>query len=89
MTFIRSAPDEVPVVWRERGFKFVIYPNDQGPPHVHALYAGGVAKLWLGPPPRVGPSRGMAAHDVSDALNIVVRRRDALEREWYALYPRP
>lgn len=34
-------------VHRAHGFRFVIFPNDHDPPHVHVLGQGGEAKIIL------------------------------------------
>ena len=35
----------MPTVFREKGFRVVIYPNDHQPAHVHVLKAGGEIKF--------------------------------------------
>ena len=34
-------------VHRAHGFRFVIFPNDHNPPHVHVFGQGGEAKIVL------------------------------------------
>jgi hypothetical protein len=34
-------------VHRAHGFRFVIFPNDHSPPHIHAIGHGGEAKIIL------------------------------------------
>lgn len=38
----------MPTVHRESGFQFRVFPNDHGPAHVHAIKAGGSAKISVG-----------------------------------------
>ena len=34
--------------FRQDGFKFIIYPNDHNPPHVHIIKAAAEAVIYLG-----------------------------------------
>ena len=37
-------------IHRAYGFRFVIFPNDHSPPHVHVIAQGGEAKIsWKDP----------------------------------------
>jgi hypothetical protein len=38
----------MPTVYRKEGFKFVIYPGDHIPPHIHVIKAGGQARIKIG-----------------------------------------
>lgn len=68
----------MPTVHREEGIAFRIYPNDHGPPHVHAIKAGTFAKIEIGEEgasPRVlGVGRKLKDADLLTAVRIVERK---------------
>ena len=71
----------MPTVHREGGFQFRIFANDHSPPHVHAIKAGGFAKVAIGgvqEPPFLLEARGLKDRDIVRAVRIV-------EREWQKL----
>jgi Domain of unknown function (DUF4160) len=78
----------VPTVLRRGRFRFVLYLNEapHEAPHVHALAAEAVAKLWLDPP-ALAEAGSMAARELRDALAISRRERATLLRAWYAQHP--
>jgi len=64
----------MPTVHRARGLRFVIFTDDHEPAHVHAVGAGGEAKIDLGPSDR-GPTvvwvKGLSRGDVRRAMTEV------------------
>jgi hypothetical protein len=56
----------MPTVLRIAGLRFVIWPNDHAPAHVHVFSTDGEAKIGLGEPneyPTVIENRRMARAD--------------------------
>ena len=71
----------LPTVHREGGFQFRIFSNDHSPPHVHAIKAGGFAKVAIGSatdPPCLLETRSLKDRDIVRAVRVV-------EREWRKL----
>lgn len=63
-------------------FRFYSNENDE-PPHVHAHYDRGAAKVWLEDPPRLAYSRRLAPHRVRAIESIVREHRTLLLNEWH------
>ena len=73
----------MPVVWRERGFRFFFWSNERNePPHVHVESGDGYAKVWLAPVV-LAQSIGFDAGEVRDLLRMVREHRDAMEQAWH------
>ncbi len=71
----------MPTVHRQDGFAFRIYPNDHGPPHVHAVKAGLMARLAIGgagEAPRVLSLHGMSDRDAAQAVRIAANVQNLL-----------
>ena len=74
----------MPTVLRVDGLRFVIWPNDHAPPHVHIFSAEAEAKIDLGEPggyPRLIENRRMKKADLAKALKAVLDHRSALLRK--------
>ena len=66
----------MPTVLRIGGLRFVIWPNDHGPAHVHVFSAEAEAKIELGEPdghPRLIDNRRMKRSDLLKALKGCIR----------------
>jgi Domain of unknown function (DUF4160) len=75
----------MPTVLRIGGLRFVIWPNDHAPPHVHVFSAEAEAKIDLGEPngyPRLIENRRMKKHDLAKALQGVFEHRSMLLQKW-------
>lgn len=77
-------------VHRAHGFRFVIFPNDHTPPHVHAFCQGGEAKIVLEGPDgiRVEWVIGIGHGDLRRAVQEVRRERERLIAMWRAIHER-
>ncbi len=72
----------MPTVLRVGGLRFVVYPNDHPPAHVHVLGPGWVVVVNLqGPEVRevIGPC---ARHDARRVLDFAVEHREVLLEAW-------
>lgn len=72
----------MPTVLRVGGLRFVVYPNDHSPAHVHVLGPGWVVVVNLqGPEVRevVGPC---TLRDARRVLDLVAAHRVALSDAW-------
>ena len=71
----------MPTIFNEGGFRFMIYPDDHSPPHVHAIGAGCMIRIGL-EPLAILSSIGAKASDVRKAVEIAERRREELFAGW-------
>ena len=71
--------------FRQDGFKFIIYPNDHNPPHVHIIKAAAEAVIYLGSedePPSFRENKSMRPKDALKAFKICCERQKELLDEW-------
>jgi hypothetical protein len=75
-------------VHRAHGFRFVIFPNDHSPPHVHVFGHGGEAKIMLEGPQGIEFDWvvGIGRADLRRALQEVERERDRLIATWRRIH---
>ena len=76
-------------IFRIGGLRFVIWPNDHDPAHVHVFSAEAEAKIELGEPdghPRLIDNRRMKRSDLSKALKGVFEHRALLMEQWRKLH---
>jgi Domain of unknown function (DUF4160) len=79
----------MPTVLRLHGLRFVIWPNDHAPPHVHVFAPDAEATLQLGGAdgyPRLIQNRRMKRSDVARALRAVHEHRALLQRRWSEIH---
>ncbi len=75
----------MPTIYRTAGFRFVIWPDDHSPPHVHVFRAeyelvinlGGADRL-----PFVRDNYGMRTRDENAALLIVALNNERFLERW-------
>ena len=75
----------MPTVHRAHGLRFVIFTDDHEPAHVHAIGAGGEAKIDLGVgdrPPRLVWVKGLSNGLVRRAMVEVAREQGPLRAAW-------
>ena len=75
----------MPVVFRERGFKFFFYSNEGNPSepaHINVEKDEVEAKFWLKPQVRVAYNDGYDARILRVLLEIVEANKDRIERAW-------
>ncbi len=76
----------MPVVFRDRGYRFFFY-SDEGDPreplHVHVFRAGADAKFWLFPEVSVAYNHGFDARTLARLARRVELARDEIERAWH------
>jgi hypothetical protein len=74
-------------VHRAHGFRFVIFPNDHSPPHVHVFGQGGEAKIML-EGPEVDWVVGIGRADLRRVMQEVQREREWLIAMWRRIHER-
>ncbi len=75
----------MPVVFRERGFRFFFYSNEgspREPVHVHVEKDQLEAKFWLRPAIQVAYNDGYDARTLRELIGIVETNRERIERAW-------
>ncbi len=75
----------MPVVFRDRGFRFHFFSNEgdpREPVHIHVLKDGMDAKLWLRPEVAYAENNGFDARTQRWIAQIVEARRDEIEGAW-------
>ena len=75
----------MPVVYRQDGFRFLIWTNDHRPPHVHVGHGGGRVVIDL-ESLEVRENKRMSVPDVARATNIVAANRERLMTEWRKIH---
>ena len=75
----------MPVVFRERGFRFHFFSNEgdpREPVHVHVSKDAIDAKLWLYPTVTIAYNDGFSARVERWMIATVQARRDEIEAAW-------
>ncbi len=71
----------MPCIFSLGGIRFIIYLNDHGPPHVHAVGPGWNMKVLLGRPPgllpRIGAIRGRLGPAMQRRILEIVHEHSA------------
>jgi hypothetical protein len=77
-------------VHRAHGFRFVIFVNDHGPPHVHVLGQGGEARIVLEGSSgiRLDWVAGISRGDLRRVMQEVGRERERLIAMWRRIHGR-
>jgi hypothetical protein len=72
------------VVHRSYGFRFVIFPNDHSPPHIHVFGQGGEAKIVLEGPGgiRLDWVARIGRGDLRRVIQEAQRERERLIAMW-------
>jgi hypothetical protein len=77
-------------IHRAYGFRFVIFPNDHSPPHVHVFGQGGETKIVLESPGgiRLDWVAGIGRGDLRKVMQEVERERERLIAMWRMIHER-
>jgi hypothetical protein len=77
----------MPIVLREKGYRFGFFASDMDePPHVHVDKNGRAAKFWLTPMVRLEWTRGLRPHELNEAERIIESHRDELIEAWHDFF---
>jgi hypothetical protein len=75
----------MPVVFRERGFRFFFYSNEgmpREPLHIHVERDSVEAKFWLKPSVSVAYNDGYDARTLRQLQSLVEANRNRIVRAW-------
>ena len=76
----------MPVVFRERGFRFFFYSFEGSPLepiHIHVRGNGGEAKFWVGEVVELAYDRGLNSRDLAMVALIVRARPKDIQDAWH------
>ena len=75
-------------VFRAFGMRFMIFPNDHSPPHLHVYGQGGQAKFNLieGGAPQLVSATGLTTVQLRQAQAAIQLRQDTALRAWRSLH---
>lgn len=76
----------MPTVYREKGYRFVIYTNDHHPPHVHVQKAGSEARVGIDPI-EVLENWGYNQREIKTIVEIVAENQDTFIKAWNEYHP--
>lgn len=80
----------MPVVFRDRGFRFFFYSNEgspREPVHIHVEKDSHEAKFWLRPEVQLAYNDGYDARTLRVLLEVVEANIDRIERAWNEFFP--
>jgi hypothetical protein len=75
----------MPTILSINGFRFIIWPADHEPPHVHVFKDNGEAKIGIGDDtqaPWLVTINGLSKQEVRQAWNIVAEHQQILLDAW-------
>lgn len=79
----------MPTVLRHAGFRFVIFPADHRPAHVHAIGHGGEAVFNLRcpkGPPELRETYGLSKSEIAGLRKVMARHLKVLCEAWEAVH---
>ncbi len=75
----------MPVVFRERGYRFFFYSNEgtpREPAHIHVRRDLLEAKFWIAPRVELAYNDGYDARTLRELIELIEINRDLIERAW-------
>ena len=77
----------MPTIFRQDGFRVMIFPNDHLPPHVHVFKGGAEVRIEMADEPIVLSVEGEIGNkDLVKALNLVVDRQCEFLEKWREIH---
>jgi hypothetical protein len=71
-----------PTILRERGFRVLVYSNEESRIHVHVFCANGQAKFWLEPNVELAENYGLRSGEIGKAQRLIEEHYDEITRRW-------
>jgi hypothetical protein len=71
-----------PIVFREQGFRFLFYSNEESRMHVHVFCANGQAKFWLEPKIELEENYGLRSGEIGKAQRLIEEHENEIKRRW-------
>jgi hypothetical protein len=76
----------MPTIYREQGFRFVIYADDHPPPHVHVIKAGNEMIIEFEGTVRIRDNWGFTTREQAIAKLIAVDNVTTFTNEWRQIH---
>jgi Domain of unknown function (DUF4160) len=76
----------MPTIFREDGFRIVIFTDDHMPPHVHIFKSGAEVKIELIEPKIIKVEGKISSKDVVRAYDLVVDRQLEFLEKWEEIH---
>lgn len=71
-----------PTIFRERGFRFLLFSREEPRVHVHVQCADGEAKFWIEPAITLANSKGLSSAALRVAEDIIRDHEDEIRNAW-------
>lgn len=71
-----------PAVYREKGYKFFFYSNEEERLHVHVVGESGEAKFWIEPEITLAKSYSLSVKDLNKLEKSVREHEDEIRAAW-------
>lgn len=71
-----------PAIYRERGFKFFFYSNEERRLHVHVVGQEGETKFWIEPRIELVSSYNLTDKELSRLESSVKEHEDEIRKAW-------
>jgi hypothetical protein len=75
----------MPTILYINGFRFIIWPDDHEPPHIHVFKGDGEAKVSIDKP-RLVLVIGLSKQEARFILNTVIDHQKTLLKEWEKIH---
>ena len=79
----------MPTILSINGFRFIIWPADHEPPHVHVFKDNGEAKIGIGDDtqaPWLVTIHGLSKQEVRQAWDVVAEHQEILLNAWRQIH---
>lgn len=79
----------MPTILNLNGFRFIIWPADHEPAHVHVFRGNGEAKIWLGgkeQKPSLARIDGMTRQEIRKAWEMTAENQVLLLESWERIH---
>ena len=71
-----------PAVYRERGFKFFFFSNEEERLHVHIVGHDGEAKFWIEPEVSLAKSFNLTVKELNKLEKSVIEHENEIRTAW-------
>jgi len=75
-----------PAVYRERGFKFFFFSNEEERMHVHIVGHEGEAKFWIEPDIELAKSYSLSVKELNKLEKSVQEHKDEIITAWQSFF---
>ena len=72
-----------PAIYRERGFKFFFFSNEEERMHVHVVGQDGEAKFWIEPEITLAKSYKLSVKELGKLEASVKEHEDEIRAAWH------